>query len=199
MSLTPDGPPPPRTWAKRFPEAFARWNRVRPATIALAQQLQLPVENLMPPDAVRRLAWEPPADADVEGVDAFLAGRLVRPWQREHVVPLVTPLLVAGSSPRGGRSATSSRPTAAGASDATDSSTTLRAMACADSPCSSISSARLAWARNSCGMPMVCTGTLDARRPQRLGKAGSEAADHAAVLDRDDQRRSRGRGRRGRR
>jgi len=95
VSLTPDGPPPTRTWAKRFPEAFARWNRVRPATIALAEQLHLPVENLVPPDAIRRLAWEPPADADAEAVDAFLADRLVRQWQRELVVPLVTPLLVA--------------------------------------------------------------------------------------------------------
>jgi len=68
---------------------------VRPATIALAEQLHLPVENLVPPDAIRRLAWEPPADADAEAVDAFLADRLVRQWQRELVVPLVTPLLVA--------------------------------------------------------------------------------------------------------
>jgi len=95
VSLSPDGPPPPRTWAKRFPDAFARWNRVRPATLALAEQFHLPVENLVSPDAVRRLAWEPPAEASTESVDAFLADRLVRPWQRELVVPLVTPLLAA--------------------------------------------------------------------------------------------------------
>nr|NLI51281.1 ribonuclease D [Propionibacterium sp.] len=92
-SVTPEGPPPPRTWGRRFPEAFARWNRLRPATLHLAETLQLPVENLIAPDALRRLAWEPPADPSPESVDAFLAERLARPWQRAHVVPVVSPLL----------------------------------------------------------------------------------------------------------
>ncbi len=92
-TLTPDGPPPPRTWAKRDPEAFARWNRLRPAAIALAETLRLPVENLMAPDALRRLAWEPPAERSEDAVDAFLAERLVRPWQRQLVLPVLAPLL----------------------------------------------------------------------------------------------------------
>lgn len=92
-SVTAEGPPPPRTWGRRYPAAFARWNRLRPATLHLAETLQLPVENLIAPDAVRRLAWEPPDDPSQEAVDAFLAERLARPWQREHVVPVVSPLL----------------------------------------------------------------------------------------------------------
>ena len=92
VSVQPDGPPPPRTWAKRHPEAFERWNRLRPATVARAEELSLPVENLISPDAVRRLAWEPPPASEAD-VDAFLAERLVRPWQREQVVPLLTALL----------------------------------------------------------------------------------------------------------
>lgn len=92
-TLTPAGPPPPRTWARRFPEAFERWNRIRPATVRLAESLDVPVENLIAPDAVRRLAWEPPADHSVAAVDAFLAERQARPWQREHVAPAVAPLL----------------------------------------------------------------------------------------------------------
>jgi len=92
-AVTPDGPPPPRTWGRRHPEAFARWNRVRPATLQLAETLQVPVENLIAPDALRRLAWEPPTEPSGDAVDAFLAERLVRPWQRRHVVPVVSPLL----------------------------------------------------------------------------------------------------------
>lgn len=92
-TLPAEGPPPPRTWGRRYPEAFARWNRLRPATVEIAERLQLPVENLVAPDAVRRLAWEPPAEADVAAVDAYLAERQVRPWQRELVVGVVTPLL----------------------------------------------------------------------------------------------------------
>ena len=93
LVAVPDGPPPPRSWAKRFPDASARWNRLRPATIALAEQLRLPVENLIAPDAVRRLAWEPPAEVSVEAVDAFLGARLARPWQRELLAPALAPLL----------------------------------------------------------------------------------------------------------
>lgn len=96
-TATPDGPPPPRTWAKRFPDAYARWNRVRPATMDLAARLRLPVENLVAPDAVRRLAWEPP-EPDEQAVDGFLAGLQARPWQRELVVPTVTPLLRAAAA-----------------------------------------------------------------------------------------------------
>lgn len=88
-----EGPPPPRTWANRFPEAAQRWDKVRPATVALAEKLNLPVENLIAPDAVRRLCFTPPQPADEASVDAFLAELEVRPWQRELVVPLVTPLL----------------------------------------------------------------------------------------------------------
>lgn len=97
VALTPDGPPPPRTWARRYPDAFARWNRLRPATMALAEKLALPVENLIAPDTVRRLAWDPP-QATADAVEAFLVERQARPWQREFVVPLVTPLLDAPAS-----------------------------------------------------------------------------------------------------
>ena len=53
----------------------------------------MPPENLLTPDLLRRLAWEPPADRSVEGVDAFLAGLGARPWQRELTAVVVAPLL----------------------------------------------------------------------------------------------------------
>lgn len=93
LRLAAEGPPVPRTWASRYPEAFERWNRLRPATVELAEQLGLPVENLLSPDALRRLAWEPPADASAEGLSAFLAERQARAWQRDLVVPVLVPLL----------------------------------------------------------------------------------------------------------
>lgn len=83
-----DGPPLPRNWEHRWPDAFARWSRVRPALIARAEELQLPVENLISPDAVRRLLWDAPPVAD----EPWLAERLTllgtRPWQRELTIPV---------------------------------------------------------------------------------------------------------------
>lgn len=82
------GPPPPRNWQHRWPEAFARWSRVRPALISHAEELQLPVENLISPDVVRHLLWDAPATAG----ETWLAERLTllgtRPWQRELTIPV---------------------------------------------------------------------------------------------------------------
>ena len=84
-----DGPPPPRAWADRDPEAAARLSEVKAELAELAEQVDVPVENLMQPDIVRRLLWRPPADRDTEGLDAAAAEQGARPWQRELVVPVL--------------------------------------------------------------------------------------------------------------
>lgn len=93
LRLPAEGPPQPRSWAPRHPEAAARWERVRPAMLGLAEDLHLPVENLLSPDALRRLAWDPPAVLSEQAVDAFLEALDARAWQRGLVVPVLTPLL----------------------------------------------------------------------------------------------------------
>jgi ribonuclease D len=76
-----DGPPPARAWPDRDPEAAARLSAARAAVAAIADEHRLPVENLLAPDSVRRLCWEPPADLSPESVAAFLADHGARPWQ----------------------------------------------------------------------------------------------------------------------
>ncbi|MFT3860937.1 HRDC domain-containing protein [Micropruina sp.] len=88
-ALPAEGPPPPRAWETRNPVAAARWDAVRPAVLELAEQLVVPVENLISPDALRRVLWQPPVPLTAETVDAALAADLVRPWQRELVVPVI--------------------------------------------------------------------------------------------------------------
>ncbi|MGW3726821.1 ribonuclease D [Streptomyces sp. NPDC000851] len=88
------GPPPPRAWADKDPAAAARLSAARTGVSALAEQLNLPQENLIAPDTVRRLCWEPPKSADGEAVAAALVGHGARAWQ----VALVTPVLVAALS-----------------------------------------------------------------------------------------------------
>lgn len=89
---TPEGPPQPRSWERRWPASFERFNRVRPALIELAAELELPVENLLSPDHLRRLLWDSPDTTDAAAVAARLAELGARPWQRELVVPLITQL-----------------------------------------------------------------------------------------------------------
>jgi len=76
-----DGPPPAHRWHERDPEAAKRLTAVRAVVAALADAHTLPAENLLPPDAVRRLSWLPPADLSAETVAAALTGYGARPWQ----------------------------------------------------------------------------------------------------------------------
>ncbi|MCY0940842.1 ribonuclease D [Streptomyces antarcticus] len=94
------GPPPPRSWADKDPEAAARLSAARTAVSALAEGLNLPQENLISPDTVRRLCWEPPALLDPDAVAEALAGHGARPWQIEQVTPaLVTALAATDDAP----------------------------------------------------------------------------------------------------
>ncbi|MFE5654692.1 HRDC domain-containing protein [Streptomyces sp. NPDC056517] len=89
------GPPPPRAWADKDPAAAARLSAARAAVSALAEELNLPQENLITPDTVRRVCWEPPTPGDASGVAAALAGHGARPWQVELVTPLLVKALTA--------------------------------------------------------------------------------------------------------
>lgn len=91
------GPPPPRAWADKDPSAAARLSAARAGVSALAERLTLPQENLITPDTVRRLCWEPPKHVDEESVEAALSGYGARPWQ----IGLVTPVLVAALAAKG--------------------------------------------------------------------------------------------------
>jgi ribonuclease D len=77
------GPPPAHRWSERDPAAAARLAAAREAVTAIAAAHGLPGENLLPPDAVRRLSWEPPSPVTPETVAAALTGYGARPWQTE--------------------------------------------------------------------------------------------------------------------
>ncbi|MEU6843297.1 ribonuclease D [Streptomyces sp. NPDC046716] len=81
------GPPPPRAWADKDPAAAARLSAARAGVTALAETLNMPQENLITPDTVRRVCWEPPSSVDAESVAAALAGHGARRWQIEQVTP----------------------------------------------------------------------------------------------------------------
>jgi ribonuclease D len=77
----PNGPPPAHRWAERDPVAAARLTAARAAVTDLAEQNRLPTENLLAPDALRRLSWDPPRPLDEPTVGQALAGYGARPWQ----------------------------------------------------------------------------------------------------------------------
>ncbi|HKJ10976.1 MAG TPA: HRDC domain-containing protein [Ornithinimicrobium sp.] len=83
------GPPPARSWADRDPDAAARLNATKPLMKALSDQHDIPVENLVTPEALRRVLWQPPQTLELASVEAALAEVGARPWQQQIVAPVV--------------------------------------------------------------------------------------------------------------
>lgn len=86
-SLPASGPPQPRTWADRNPPAHDRLEAARAVVAQASARLDIPVENLITPDTLRRICWEPPAAASEEGVVTALRVAGVREWQIRALVP----------------------------------------------------------------------------------------------------------------
>lgn len=88
-----DALPPPRAWADRNPEADLRLKAARPVVEAIAEELHMPTENLLTPEHLRRLAWEPPA-LTVEALSHALAELGARPWQIARTAQKITDAFV---------------------------------------------------------------------------------------------------------
>ncbi|WP_026550523.1 HRDC domain-containing protein [Arthrobacter sp. Br18] len=90
LHVPSNAPPPPRIWAEKDPEAAARLGTARPRIAAQAEKLNLPLENLLTPDFLRRIAWRPPADLTLDTVSAALAALGARQWQIDQVAAVIT-------------------------------------------------------------------------------------------------------------
>jgi len=75
------GPPLPRTWADRRPEAAARLAAAKSVLTEISQRWQVPTENLLLPDTLKKLCWEGAGDNSTASVAAALTGYQARPWQ----------------------------------------------------------------------------------------------------------------------
>jgi len=87
------GPPPARAWADRDPAAAARLTAARSALTEIAAAYDVPVENLLTPDVLRRLLWEPPEDVSVAGVRRRLQDLGARAWQVTLVAEALSEIL----------------------------------------------------------------------------------------------------------
>ena len=91
ISLEPadrgNGIPNHKSWERRFPDAHHRLESVRPLVLSLATELNIPIENLLTPDFLRRVCFEPQPD-----VAEQLRSLGARQWQ----VKLVTEVIQMG-------------------------------------------------------------------------------------------------------
>ncbi|WP_029253532.1 HRDC domain-containing protein [Paraoerskovia marina] len=80
-----DAPPPPRAWPDRNPEAAARLEAARATVNAVAEEVTMPVENVVQPSLLRAVCWTPPERLDADHLDEAFAAGGARPWQRALV------------------------------------------------------------------------------------------------------------------
>lgn len=92
MAQSYAGPPPANRWDRRNPEASKRLSTARAAMTKLSKAVDIPIENLLTPDLLRRMLWDgldwenhDPAILAME-IDGYLTAGRARPWQRELTV-----------------------------------------------------------------------------------------------------------------
>ena len=92
MRLNGDGMPPIKQWRDKFPERYAPLTHAREFVNLRAQELNMPAENLITPEFVRRLCWDQ-TRAELPAVVEKLTKLGARSWQIEQVAPLLTEAL----------------------------------------------------------------------------------------------------------
>ena len=98
MRTNTDTLPPIKLWRDKFPEKFAPLSHARAAIELLAQENQIPVENLITPEHVRRMCWKPPVGAtttlSISEVEKGLSELGARQWQIDLVAPALAAALL---------------------------------------------------------------------------------------------------------
>ena len=98
MRTNADTLPPIKLWRDKFPEKFAPLSHARAAIELIAEENQIPVENLITPEYVRRVCWKPPVGAtstlSVSEVENALAELGARQWQIDLVAPALAAALL---------------------------------------------------------------------------------------------------------
>jgi ribonuclease D len=99
ISLEPsekgNGIPNHKSWERRFPDAHHRLEVVRPLVLAMAAELKIPVENLLTPDYLRRVCFEPQQD-----VAKQLSEYGARKWQIDLVTEVIQKGLLDAAQPQ---------------------------------------------------------------------------------------------------
>lgn len=81
--------PPPRVWVDKNPEADRRLKTARAAITVVSEELDIPLENLLTPETLRRIAWKPPEELSVAAITAVLEDSGARPWQIDATAQVI--------------------------------------------------------------------------------------------------------------
>jgi ribonuclease D len=80
-----DAMPPIKIWRERFPEKYAPLSHARFNLQVRAEELSIPLENMISPELVRRICWDAPQSPVHEALTAMGARR----WQADIAAPIL--------------------------------------------------------------------------------------------------------------
>jgi ribonuclease D len=80
-----DALPPVKVWREKYPLRYAALTHARHNLLLRAEELSIPLENMISPEHVRRICWNSPTGS----VDQALSELGARPWQREIATPIL--------------------------------------------------------------------------------------------------------------
>jgi ribonuclease D len=78
--------PPIKIWRERFPEKFIPLSHARFQMSLMAEELELPVENLLTPELLRQICWQLP---EPDQVAPLLTSMGARQWQVDIAAPIL--------------------------------------------------------------------------------------------------------------
>jgi len=85
-----DSLPPIKIWRERFPEKYAPLTHAKALLLAKADELSIPLENMITPEYIRRICWNAPKGE----VAQALATLGARSWQIEIAAPILESALL---------------------------------------------------------------------------------------------------------
>jgi ribonuclease D len=98
MRTSADTLPPIKLWRDKFPEKYAPLSHARVRLEKISEENSIPVENLISPELVRRICWNPPAGSTENlqpaAVQAQLLALGARTWQVNLVAVAISEALL---------------------------------------------------------------------------------------------------------
>ena len=80
-------PPPLKAWETKRPISLEILSEVRKIVQRESERLNIPAQNIISADCIRRLCWDPPEPYSQEALLEALRSHDVRPWQIEILAP----------------------------------------------------------------------------------------------------------------
>jgi len=89
-----------RNWASKFPEADLRLRLAKSELVKISEQYKLPLENLLTPDLLRQVSFNPPKNFESDEIASALRSLGARSWQTQLVSQAIAEAFIRSLKPQ---------------------------------------------------------------------------------------------------